>query len=227
MSKKLLSLTLYISVSIGYVSKAQSVFAPLNQDYYHLIDRYEIKRGKFSEGFHTTVKPYTRKGIIQMVDSVLKDPSIYLSDRDIFNLEYLQNDSWEWAKPDTIGESRKPIWNTFYHRKADAYSSSNDVFDIHISPVVDFEVSSLMGRDEKRILTLNTRGIEIRGMINKKVGFYSFLTDNIALIPDYVRDYVDNYNQNQQRIAGRLPGMPSEGLTKEFKQDKNLSLIHI
>jgi len=221
MFKKLLLLTLYISISISYVSKAQSVFAPLNQDYYHLIDRYEIKRGKFSEGFHTTVKPYTRKGIVQMVDSVLTDTSIYLSDRDKFNLEYLQNDSWEWAKPDKIGKSRKPIWNTFYHRKADAYSSSNDVFDIHISPVVNFEVGSFEGRDGKKMLTLNTRGIEIRGMINRKVSFYSFLTDNIALIPDYVRDYVDEYNQNEQRVAGRLPGMPSEGLTKEYKQDKN------
>ena len=118
MFKKLLLLTLYISISISYVSKAQSVFAPLNQDYYHLIDRYEIKRGKFSEGFHTTVKPYTRKGIVQMVDSVLTDTSIYLSDRDKFNLEYLQNDSWEWVRPDRIGKSRKPIWNTFYNRKA-------------------------------------------------------------------------------------------------------------
>ena len=60
------------------MSKAQSVFAPLNQDYYHLIDRYEIKRGKFSEGFHTTVKPYTRKGIVQLVDSVWADTSISL-----------------------------------------------------------------------------------------------------------------------------------------------------
>lgn len=221
MSKKLLFLTLYSCFSISYLSIAQSVFAPLNQDYYHLIDRYEIKRGKFSEGFHTTVKPYTRKGIVQLVDSVWADPSIYLSDRDKFNLEYLQNDSWEWAKPDTIGKSRKPIWNAFYHRKADAYSGSNDVFDIHASPVVNFEVGSLEGRDGKRLLTLNTRGVEVRGTINKKVSFYSFLTDNIALIPDYVRDYVDNYNQNEQRVAGRLPGMPSEGLTKEFKQDKN------
>ena len=221
MSKKLLFLTLYISISISYLSKAQSVFAPLNQDYYHLIDRYEIKRGKFSEGFHTTVKPYTRKGIMQLVDSVRADTSIFLSNQDKFNLEYLQNDSWEWAKPDTIGKSRKPIWNVFYHRKADAYSNFNDEMDIHVNPVFNFEVGSFEGQDGKRSLTLNTRGVEVRGMINRKVGFYTFLADNIALIPDYVTDYVDKYNQNEQRTAGRLPGMPGEGFVKEYRQDKN------
>ena len=221
MFKKLLFLTLYSCLSISYFSKAQSVFAPLNQDYYHLIDRYEIKRGKFSEGFHTTVKPYTRKGIVQLVDSVWADTSIYLSLQDKFNLEYLQNDSWEWAKSDTIGKSRKPLWNVFYHRKADAYSNSNDIIDVHANPVVNFEIGSFEGQDGKRSLTLNTRGIEVRGMINRKVGFYTFLTDNIALIPDYVTDYADKYNQNEQRIAGRLPGMPGEGLTKEYRQDRN------
>ena len=221
MSKKLLFLTLYISISISYFSKAQSVFAPLNQDYYHLIDRYEIKRGKFSEGFHTTVKPYTRKGIVQLVDSVWADTSMHFSNQDKFNLEYLQNDSWEWAKPDTIGKSKKPIWNVFYHRKADAYSNSNDDIDIHVNPVFNFEVGSFEGQDGKRSLTLNTRGVEVRGMINRKVGFYTFLADNIAVIPDYVTDYVDKYNQNEQRTAGRLPGMPGEGLTKEYRQDRN------
>ena len=221
MSKKLLFLILYISISISYLSKAQSVFAPLNQDYYHLVDRYEIKRGKFLEGFHTSVKPYTRKRIAQLADSVWADTSMYLSDQDKFNLEYLQNDSWEWAKTNAIGKSKKTIGNVFYERIADAYSISNDEFDIHVNPVVNFEVGSFEGKEGRRMLTLNTRGIEVRGMINKKVGFYTFLSDNIALIPDYVTDYVNMYNQNEQRTAGRLPGMPGEGFTKEYQQDRN------
>ena len=217
MSKRIL-LLIIVCFSVCYTSKSQSVFAPLNEDYYHLIDRYEIKRGKFSEGFHTTVKPYTRKGIVQLVDSVLLDSSIHLTVQDLFNLEYLKNDSWEWAKPDTVGNSRKPLWNTFYFKKADAYANSNDVFDIHVNPVVNFEVGSVSGKDQK-ITTLNTRGIEIRGMINRKVSFYTFLTDNISVIPDYVKEFVDKYNQNDLRAAGRFPGMPGEGNTKEFKKD--------
>jgi hypothetical protein len=220
MLKKLLFLTLSICFSNIYLSKAQSAFAPLNQDYYHLIDRYEIKRGKFSEGFHTTVKPYTRKGIVSLVDSIWADTSIHLSIQDKFNLEYLQDDSWEWRSNDSIFLSgRKALWNTFYHQKADAYSSKNEDFDIHINPVVNFEIGSVQGKDQTTT-SLNTRGIEIRGMINRKVSFYTFLTDNISLIPDYVKEFVDKYNQNEQRIAARLPGMPGEGFTKEYRQDK-------
>ena len=145
-----------------------------------------------------------------------------LSRQDKFNLEYLQNDSWEWMKFDSIGKSRKPIWNTFYFKKADAYSSSNDVLDIHVNPVINFEIGSFEGLQGSRTLTLNTRGIEIRGMINRKVGFYTFITDNQASVPDYIKDFTDNYNQNEQRNAGiRLPGMPGEGLVKEFKNNPN------
>jgi hypothetical protein len=221
MSKKILFLILFFCISISYFSNAQSAFAPLNQDYYHLIDRYEIKRGKFSEGFHTTVKPYTRKGIVQLVDSVWADTSIHLSRQDKFNLEYLQDDSWEWKTHDTVFlSSRKLLWNTFYHRKADAYSASNDVFDIHVNPVVNFEVGTSMGRgNEQRTVTLNTRGIEIRGMVNKKISFYTFLTDNLSVIPDYVKDYVNKYNINEQRQTIKLPGMPGEGFTKEYRSD--------
>jgi hypothetical protein len=218
MLKKILLLISFVCISISYDSNAQSSFVPLNQDYYHLIDRLEIKRGKFSEGFHTTVKPFTRKSIVALVDSVWNDASIDLSPQDKFNLEYLENDSWEWAKSDSAGKSRKPIWNVFYTKKSDAYSSSNDVFDIHINPVVNFEVGTIEGKNATSS-TLNTRGVEIRGMINRKVSFYTFLTDNISLIPDYVKEFVDKYNQNEQRVAGRLPGMPGEGLTKEFRQD--------
>jgi hypothetical protein len=221
MFKKLLFLILFICTSISYLSTAQSAFAPLNQDYYHLIDRFEIKRGIFSEGFHTTVKPYTRKGIVSLVDSIWADSSVYLSMQDMFNLEYLEDDSWEWAKSDAVGNSRKPIFNALYYKKSDAYSSSNDVFDIHVNPVVNFEVGTVEGKNTTST-TLNTRGVEIRGMINRKVSFYTFLTDNISLIPDYVKEYVDKYNQNELRPlgTGRLPGMPGEGFTKEFRQDK-------
>jgi hypothetical protein len=219
MLKKILFLTLILCLSNVYFSKSQSVFAPLNEDYYHLIDRYEIKRGKFSEGFHTSIKPYTRKGIVQLVDSVWADNSIFLSSQDKFNLEYLQNDNWEWAKPDTVGKSRKPLWNTFYFRKADAYGISNDVLDLHVNPVFNFEMGVVDGKDQTRHV-LNSRGIEVRGMINRKVGFYTFVTDNIALIPDYVKEYVDKYNQNELRTAERLPGMPGEGLTKAYRGDQ-------
>lgn len=219
MYQKLRIFALIVCSIISIYSQAQSVFIPLNQDYYHLIDRYEIKRGKFSEAFHTTVKPYTRKGVVQLVDSIWASNSMILSDRDRFNLEYLQNDSWEWKNNDTTGNSQKPFWKIFYQKKADAYSNSDDILDLHVSPVLNLDLGSTTGGFQHNT-SINTRGVEIRGMINRKVGFYTFISENQAYIPDYVKSFVDSYNQNELRQENlRLPGMPGEGLTKEFKQN--------
>ena len=91
---KLLFLTL---VSSAYVH-AQSAFVPLNDDYYHLIDRLEIKRGKFSEGFHFNAKPFERKAVVALTDSILKEGTVDLTDRDWETIDYLREDSWEWTK---------------------------------------------------------------------------------------------------------------------------------
>ncbi len=200
-----------------FTSKAQSVFAPLNQDYYDLIDRYEIKKGSFSKHFHTTIKPFTRQGIALFVEDILKDSTVKLTPTDHFNLAYLTNDNWEWATQETP-DSKKPIWGTFYKKPSDAYSIHNDDIDLHINPVMDVQIGGISG-GEQSYISLNTRGIELRGMINKKIGFYTYMTDNISRIPDYIKTYTDYFNQNNIRIGGRLPGMPGEGLTKNFKKD--------
>jgi hypothetical protein len=91
---KILILTL---ITLSYVH-AQSSFIPFNDDYYHLIDRLEIKRGKFTEGFHSNVKPFERKAVVALTDSLLKEGTINLTDRDWETIDYLREDSWEWTK---------------------------------------------------------------------------------------------------------------------------------
>ncbi len=36
----------------------------------------------------------------------------------------------------------------------------------------------------------NTRGVEVRGMVDKKIGFYTYLADNQMLLPSYVQDQI-------------------------------------
>ena len=52
---------------------SQSVFAPLDADYYHLIDRYEIKNGALSNDFHSNVKPFLRKNIVELTENVAEN----------------------------------------------------------------------------------------------------------------------------------------------------------
>ena len=80
---------------------------------------------------------------------------------------------------------------------------------MQVNPVLDIS----LGREDdplelgaQRNDYISTRGAEFRGIIDNKVGFYTFLTDNQALFPQYVDD----------KIAA-TSAVPGEGYWKPFK----------
>ena len=95
------------------LANAQSTNAPLNSDYYHWLDRYEIKSGKISPQVFTTIKPYKREAIIRYVDSLNANGEIFTSRSDHFNLEFFRNDSWEWSRTES-NTSKKPVLKYLY-----------------------------------------------------------------------------------------------------------------
>lgn len=184
---------------------AQSTNVTLNEDYYHWIDRYEIKSGKIVPGFFTSVKPYKRDAIIKYLDTLATKESIFSSRSDQFNLTYLRNDSWEWSKAET-NTSKKPILKSLYKKKSDLAFVDNPEFDLHVSPVL-----YLSGGSDSRLsnaVTTNTRGVEIRGMIDRKIGFYTFLGENQSVLPLYVKEEVS-----------RTRVVPHEGFWKDFNKN--------
>ncbi len=183
---------------------AQSTNAPLDADYYHLIQRYEIKSGKFAPGFHSNIKPYLRSDVAEFVDT-LYTQRIAKSKADNFNLQYLANDNWEWSKNDQ-NDSRRPLLKALYQKKSDLFHVDTEDFDLHVSPVFHFGVGMEKGEDN---LFTNSRGITLRGMISKKVGFYTYLVENQMRFPTYVRDWM-----NDDRYV-----VPGEGFWKDFKDD--------
>ena len=62
---------------------AQSTNAPLNADYYHWIDRYEVKSGSLVKELFTTVKPYKRSMIVAAIDSLQANENIFQSEQQI------------------------------------------------------------------------------------------------------------------------------------------------
>lgn len=193
--------TLFVSIQV----KAQDTYIPLNSDKYHLIDRYEIKYGKMADGFHSSSKPYPRKAVVNLADSLLTsaDEKINLSKNDKYNLAYLVGENWEWAS-DSSYISNKAILKTFYTAKADLYSYKDENFSLHVNPVIGISAGKDNTAADYRYL--NTRGIEVRGIIGKKVGFYTYMADNQALFPTYAIDYINKYN-----------AVPGEGFVKSFK----------
>jgi hypothetical protein len=184
---------------------AQSTNATLNEDYYHWIDRYEVKAGRVAPELFTSVKPYRRSLIIAFVDSLNAKDGVFTSRQDRFNYEFLRNDSWEWSHAETAN-SKKPFLKHLYKKKSDFYSVDIPDFDLHVNPVLYLGVGHDSRLSESTFI--NTRGIEIRGMIDRKVGFYTFFTDNQAILPSYVHDQVT-----------LNPVIPHEGFWKTFKEN--------
>lgn len=183
---------------------AQSSNVPVNEDYYHWIDRYETKSGNIVPQIFTSVKPFKRDAIISAIDS-LNNQSLFSSRADQYNYNYLRNDSWEWSRSN-VNDSPKPVLKHFFKKKSDLLHSDLPEFDIHVNPVLYAAVGhdGLAGES----LFINSRGAEIRGMIDRKIGFYTFLTDNQARLPLYVRDGI-----------ALNPVVPHEGFWKTFKDN--------
>ena len=215
-----LSLGVLISLAVP-ACKAQSTFVPLNDDYYHLIDRLEIKRGKLSEGFHSATKPFERKAVIRLTDSITTSDHVRLTRLDRVTIQNLRQDNREWTPgPTTIGPdtttgtetifpsaSRKS--KAFFKYPADLYTVHNDDVDLH----VNFVTNNFLGTDnstsefgiqDRQLLWSSTRGVELRGTISKKLGFYTFVSDTQGTFPQYVQDYTARYNFPAEGVAKTL-----------------------
>jgi len=191
------------SFVLAKISFAQSTNIPLNKDTYHLIDRLEILSGKLPDTYHSAVKPYARKSIGQFTDSI-QTLTLKSSRQDNFNLEYLRNDNWEWVDSAT-NVGKHPLWNTFYNNQSDfLYGADKDeAIQFHISPVLYLSYGGESAQAEYTYI--NTRGLQLRGMIDNKVGFYAFMSENQVRFPVYVQDFVREF-----RVV------PNEGFWKSF-----------
>ncbi len=198
----LISLLFFINIC-----QAQSVYAPLNKDYSHLIDRYEILNGTISNDVHTSFKPYSRENVYKLASKTPLDTLVELNSVDSFNLGYLKDDNWEWADSAHLqGNSKKPVFKHFYKKKNALYNFRNEEFDVQVNPVF----YGLGGKENGGLSTnfINTRGAEVRGSINRRVGFYSVITTTQALFPNYVRERINTPG---------LRAVPGEGYFKAYQ----------
>jgi hypothetical protein len=167
------------------------------------MDRYEILQGENNSVFQTATKPYQRDLLGHCLNSLVTDPVLH-SRSDQFNIAYLSQDNWEFVSRGT-SISKTPLFNTFYNRPGDLASYYSDEFDIQVSPVL--YVNRGIGSDNDQNSNRLSRGVVMRGSIDKKVGFYPYFTSSKAFFLTWVNDYTDH--------NGAVPG---EGF---WKQNKN------
>lgn len=180
---------------------AQSVYVPLNTDYNYLIDRNEIQSGQLNS-LHSSFKPYLRSEIAHTIEQTNLDSTIIKSNQDDFNNLYLTTDNWEHLKTEV--NSKKALLKFCYTKPNALLSYQDKDFEIQTNVVLNTQIGTESNAIGYRYT--NTKGVEIRGMINKKVGFYSFLTDNQINYNTYVNNFI--------ATTGAVPG---EGFHKPFK----------
>ena len=193
--------TLAFSVLVSAVH-SQSTYVNLNEDVYHQIDRYETRTGGLSPYFFTGTKPYKREAVINYMNYA-DSMSWLTSASDRFNYHYHLTDSREFGSGDAE-QSKKPFLKSFYRYKSDFIDVSEKDFDLHLNPVL----YAGYGKDNLQSdpLYTNTRGFELRTTIDKKVGLYTFVSENQVRLPFYVQQDLNPY-----RV------IPHESLWKRFK----------
>ena len=212
-----------IAFVLPAMATAQSTYLTQGDKAYHFIDRLEIKQQRNTDLNFSTVKPYSRKFIIQQaafLDSarMLNQDSagnnknngwknITLTKIDEYNMRSLLMNNSEWVTvPREDFKSRLPWFKTFYKTKTNFFEVNNKDFFLVINPVLQFSAGK--ETDNSNNLYLNSRGLTVRGRIGGKIGFSSTIIDNQERGPGYF--------QNQVNTSRAVPGV---GFYKTFKGD--------
>lgn len=197
------SLSLLLTSLLPLFLSAQSTFIPLHTPAYHTLDRIEIKSDSIGGHIHSSVKPYNRFHAVLTAEAAddVYDAGFRTLDRQ--SQYYIYTDNNEWT-PWGLVKSKKPFLKQFYQYKPDFfYLNLKDEFTLKVNPVLYLQFGKELNADGIRLI--NTRGIEVRGLISEKLGFYSYLSENQASYMSYVH-----------RRTNRENAVPGEGRFKPY-----------
>ncbi len=194
---------------------AQSTYLPNTSLEYHLLDRLDIKNQDNASLSIFSTKPITRKLAVQYgqyVDSTLQINSVKnnteITEIDKYNLDKLfMNNTECLSKPTTKYNSKKPWGTNFFTTKNNLYEVHTNDLTLYVNPMIlqmqGFEMS------KKTHTYLNCKGLDVRGLIGKKIGFYAMVTDNQENGPAFYKQRVDSLN-----------AVPGNAFYKPFKTNK-------
>ncbi|MCB0515903.1 MAG: hypothetical protein R2798_11415 [Chitinophagales bacterium] len=195
-----------IGLFCAKVAQAQSTNIPLGHSNYEDIHYLETLSGNIPPKFFSGFQPLAEKQVVNAAeywDSTAQN--LRSSNRQQIYYLYQCNNLWtDWG----LLNSKKPFLKKLYVYKTDFFSLNTPEFNLRINPQLNFQMYAQADAPDR--LFLNSRGLEIKGNIAQKIGFYTSLSDNQARFPQYIRDYI------QDNVAipyeGRYAGFKGNGL---------------
>ena len=192
------------------LSFAQSAFLKRNSDQYYLLDRYDILNGTVSDTLHSCINPTSQKDAVRFLENYLNTHLNELSAKEQWEIRNFISKNGEWAaNGEGAIDSKYPIFKTIYAKQSDMFHVNKKDYTIVVNPIIYYQQSAESNNSKQNIF-YNSKGIEARGNIGKRLGFYTVFTDNQERGPLSHQLYVKNHKA--------IPG----GVTyyKDFKQDK-------
>ena len=190
---KILGSVLILCTAIGV--NAQTLYLPQGNKHAQLLDRLEIKMQKNPDLNVSTPKPFSRRLAVEVAeaaDSLNGANMLPLSQVDRYNLQRLLMNNSEWVTGDKGGfRSKRSLWNTFYRNKVNLFEYESKDFFLTVNPVLQLQFAKESDYDQR--LFLNARGVTIRGMVARRVGFYTSVVENLERAPQFVQQRVNDY----------------------------------
>ncbi|HSF44704.1 MAG TPA: hypothetical protein VLA58_01795 [Chitinophagaceae bacterium] len=185
---------------------SQSNYIPQGSKEYILLDRLEIKAQKDTVLNFSHIKPFNRKWWVNRLEAIRADSiPVELTSIDKYNIDRALLNNLEWVTTDKSEfKSKKSLWNTFYKTPANMVEVDEKDFYLSVNPVLQLSYGG--ESDYGDPVMLNARGIVARGMVARKVGFYTYLVENQERGPQQYRDFVAKYR-----------AVPGAGFYKSFK----------
>ncbi|WP_126970099.1 hypothetical protein [Gynurincola endophyticus] len=201
--KKALAATLFCFICTN-ISQAQSSLLPQGHKFEALLNRIDILMPGHI-GYTKTVYRKDAMEVIQKADSLSKLGELELSavDQAYIRSFYLNNQEW-YDTDDPDFASKKPIFKTFYKDKANFFEVDQKDFYLAVNPILQYQQNKEFDNDKN--VFLNTRGVQLRGLIAEKVGFDATIMENQERGPDYFHRWIADHNAT-----------PGVGFYKRFK----------
>jgi len=198
----LTGMPLYHMAQVGItLQPSGDYFVPLNSPTYRLTDRYDVQYNNSYRYLHTGMKPYLREEVVEL--AFARSEADTFSAKEKFNFQYLCNDNAEFAPRGGEGYYSGSLFEFFFSEPATFYQ----FFSVRLNPVIYTQFG--YAGDSTGAYFTNTRGLELRGSIDNKVGFYFYATDNQAVLPTFV----------QERVDAAPQVMPGQGVVKSFRDN--------
>lgn len=209
---------------------AQQTYLPINSFTNYHISRLDI--AGITDGFNTSLRPISRENLNRLSPTLAQSGLVKNS------LRYFKTELYEYPSNDTAEFNKNLDFNSagkrkvFYKTPMALYSQKMKDFTLMINPVIGFAG----GRDlsDNNNTHQLTGGIELRGMIDRKVGFYSLITKNYIQFPTYINQMVDSsgviagegyhVNEGDERFfkaRGYFTFSPTRHIGLQFGQDQN------